>query len=285
MTSTPVKPPFWDDPEGEIIRWIVLGDDYPETEIGYTKAELKERYLKTIKRRAHGFSRETSSEAGFEKAWNNLVEKRVFWYREGDVHYVHYRTYYQPYLEYHFEQSPEDQALCDELNNTDEPIIKRALQLLKRPIDFVGHSYLAGRDLDSFISEMIGMAKRRILIVSPFVHLIPLTKKLVRVKNKLKYEKHRTLDIVFFTRKPNPQDKFNYPRNTDGYDYLVKNDIDVRDMEKTHAKIVIVDDILAIVSSFNWTEYPSVGDSWEAGIVTFDLDVIDQVIKSLNDMT
>lgn len=279
------KPPFWDDPEGEIIRWIVLGEDYPEDEAGYTKADLKERYLQSIRRTKHGFNKDYCSEEGFEKAWDNLVKQNVFWYRPNGIIWVHKNMYYQSYIDYWVNLAPDEMALCEELYYAEEPLMKRALQMLERPIRFVGHRYLAGRALDNFISEMIGYAKRRIIIVSPFVHKIPITEKLVRRKNEVKRDKKTSLNIVFFTKKPNPRDRFNYERNKEGVDYLKDNDVDVIEKDKTHAKILIVDDELAVVSSFNFTSYPTVGDSWESGIVTFDIEIIDEILESLNHMT
>jgi hypothetical protein len=65
------KPRFWDEPEGEIIRWIVFG--------GLNKKDkLKERYPQTIKRRNHGWSLIYNSELGFQNCWNKLEEAKVF---------------------------------------------------------------------------------------------------------------------------------------------------------------------------------------------------------------
>ena len=68
-------------------------------------------------------------------------------------------------------------------------------------------------------------------------------------------------------------------------DYLIENKIDVVPKEKVHAKLLIIDNLLAVVSSYNWTSYPATGDTWDAGIVTFDIEVVDEIINSLNDIT
>ena len=49
-------PPYWDTPEGIIIKWICFGVDYPDNIKGYTKNELKEKYLLTIKDTKYGLN-------------------------------------------------------------------------------------------------------------------------------------------------------------------------------------------------------------------------------------
>jgi len=154
-----------------------------------------------------------------------------------------------------------------------------------RPLRFVEHRYLADRELHNFLMDIIGFAKRRIIVVSPYVHKTDITKKLGRIKNKKTRDRKVDFPVIFYTRKPNQNDRWNYKRNKEGFDFLYDCGFDVREKKKTHAKIVIIDDEIAIVSSFNWTDYPSQGDSWDSGIVTFDIEIIDEIGNSLKDMT
>lgn len=68
------KPPFWDDPEGEIIRWIVFGGDHKDN-VGYTREELLRKYLQSIKRRDHSWNRILRSKEGFEKCWKTISDE------------------------------------------------------------------------------------------------------------------------------------------------------------------------------------------------------------------
>jgi len=48
-----------------------------------------------------------------------------------------------------------------------------------------------------------------------------------------------------------------------------------------HAKLVIVDDEVAIVSSMNFNQSSSAGKTWEAGLVTIDGRVINSIRKAV----
>lgn len=48
-----------------------------------------------------------------------------------------------------------------------------------------------------------------------------------------------------------------------------------------HTKLIIVDKTVALVSSMNLYSGSTAGASWEAGIVTIDNSVINQIIQSI----
>lgn len=51
-----------------------------------------------------------------------------------------------------------------------------------------------------------------------------------------------------------------------------------------HAKIIIIDDSLSIVSSMNFQYNATAGISWEAGIVTINKDTVDSIKVSITDL-
>ena len=51
--------------------------------------------------------------------------------------------------------------------------------------------------------------------------------------------------------------------------------------KKVHAKVIVVDRALAIVSSMNFIVQSSGGQSWEAGLVTIDPSVVEDVVNSI----
>jgi phosphatidylserine/phosphatidylglycerophosphate/cardiolipin synthase-like enzyme len=48
-----------------------------------------------------------------------------------------------------------------------------------------------------------------------------------------------------------------------------------------HAKIIVVDRKIAIISSMNFTPASTAGQSWEAGIVTIHTPVVEKVVDSI----
>ena len=77
---------------------------------------------------------------------------------------------------------------------------------------------------------------------------------------------------------------FGYEEQDEAVKFLVENNIEIIPKHEVHAKILVIDDQLAVISSYNWTSYPATGDSWEAGIVIFDIEVIDEVLTSLQEI-
>ncbi|MHA1278507.1 MAG: phospholipase D-like domain-containing protein [Candidatus Helarchaeota archaeon] len=48
-----------------------------------------------------------------------------------------------------------------------------------------------------------------------------------------------------------------------------------------HAKLLMVDDLLSVVSSMNFHSGSSGGRSWEAGLITWEEGVINSIVKSI----
>jgi phosphatidylserine/phosphatidylglycerophosphate/cardiolipin synthase-like enzyme len=53
---------------------------------------------------------------------------------------------------------------------------------------------------------------------------------------------------------------------------------------EVHGKVLLVDDLIAVVSSFNLLKNPASGLSWEAGIITYESEVIKSINDSVNKM-
>jgi len=50
--------------------------------------------------------------------------------------------------------------------------------------------------------------------------------------------------------------------------------------ENVHAKLIVVDNVIAISSSMNFYPESSAGVSWEAGLISLDQQVVDSIVKS-----
>lgn len=130
------------------------------------------------------------------------------------------------------------------------------------------HFYLEGRFLTDFSQEIIANAKNEVLIVNPWLNECDLSKTLRdAIKNKAS---------VTVVRRPIEGDS-----NKNFISLLEKDGIIFYDNPKVHAKIVVVDRAVAITSSMNFTVQSSGGQSWEAGLITVDHAVVENIVNSI----
>lgn len=129
------------------------------------------------------------------------------------------------------------------------------------------HFYLESHYLDTFIKYVISQAEHTVIIVNPFFDFSTPTQLLVEAVRKGKR-------VVLVTRPPTQDNKVIYEK-------LIKSNISVLYHKDLHAKIVIVDDSLAIISSMNLTKRATAGITWEAGIVTIDQWTVDKIKESI----
>ena len=143
-------------------------------------------------------------------------------------------------------------------------------------IDPIGRSnpsqfYLVGNSLSDFSLSLIEQAKRSILIANPFV-------KKCFISDSLMETSEKGITVCLLTRSIDPQYK----------NELLVRGVKICEDESIHAKLLIVDDRIAIVSSMNLYAGSSGGALWEAGIVTMDKDIVmaiaRSVIKKYNDI-
>ena len=53
-------------------------------------------------------------------------------------------------------------------------------------------------------------------------------------------------------------------------------------MTNVHAKLLVVDEQIAVISSMNYYSWSSGGSSWEAGLISIDRDIVNSVHKTIN---
>jgi hypothetical protein len=144
------------------------------------------------------------------------------------------------------------------------------------------HFYLDGSLLPTFIHDLVRRASRNIIYVAPWIEEIGVTKNLMIASSHGK-----TVNII--TRKPAWSSKSDWQqRQADIYEKchsnLINAGVTVRYNNKIHGKVLIVDDLIAIVSSFNLLKNPASGLSWEAGIITYEPDIVNSIKVSINKM-
>jgi len=134
------------------------------------------------------------------------------------------------------------------------------------------HFFLEGRHLDDFSKELISHAKSEVLVVNPFIQDCDLS-------NTLRSEKRRNRSPNYH---PPPYDMHpEYLRSKQEYHAKLKQDgISVFYKKKVHAKLLVVDRIVAISSSMNFYPDSSAGVSWEAGLISTDPNVVKSMVQS-----
>ena len=140
----------------------------------------------------------------------------------------------------------------------------------QRRIDPIGRSnpsqfYLVGKSLYQFSGSLIEQAKHSILIANPIIKKCSISESLLEMSQK-------SVNVCILTRKIEPQ-HYN--------DELIAKGIKICEDESVHAKLIVVDDRVAIVSSMNFYSESSAETSWEAGVATMDKDIVMAISRSI----
>ena len=133
------------------------------------------------------------------------------------------------------------------------------------------HFYLEGHYLDIFTKFVITNSFNTIIVVNPFLEKSMPVQLLVNAKRMGK-------TVVIVTR---PSYK---PHIQQIHEWLAEAGIKLLYLKNLHAKIILIDDSLSIVSSMNFQFSATAGISWEAGIVTIHKETVDSIKASITDL-
>jgi hypothetical protein len=128
----------------------------------------------------------------------------------------------------------------------------------------VAHFYLSGRLLPSFSESLIQKAGDEILVANPFVRRC-------HICDSLRTTSEKGINVRILTR---DIESSQFKRE------LTKG-IMISYDESVHAKIIIVDRSVGIISSMNLYAGSIAGQSWEAGIVTIDRSAVASMANSV----
>jgi len=133
------------------------------------------------------------------------------------------------------------------------------------------HFFLEGHQLDSFLKFIISKAFKTVIVACPFIDRSTPTQLMIKTRKAGK-------TVAIATRPPeNPYyDKLHHWFKKEGISVLYHDGI--------HAKIVVVDDQVAVVSSMNFIKNATAGGSWEAGMVSIDSDTVESVKAAITDL-
>ncbi len=135
--------------------------------------------------------------------------------------------------------------------------------------------FLEGLRLEELARDLIEKAKDEILVTSPYVdscHPITL----------LTEAKERRVNVRIVTSRPT-KDK-NDVKKVECHALLRKKGVNIHYINTIHAKIIIIDHKVAIVSSMNLYSGSTGGGLLEAGIVSFESRVVESASKYVTDL-
>jgi hypothetical protein len=136
------------------------------------------------------------------------------------------------------------------------------------------HFFLEGMHLDDISKELIRKAKSEVLVVNPYVNVCDLS-------NTLRGASKRGISVMLITRRPDGK-KYSYRKEKQEYHTTLKKEGVILTYNKmAHAKLIVVDRAVAIVSSMNFYSGSSGGASWEAGFVSIEETVVESVVSSI----
>jgi hypothetical protein len=249
--STLTRPKYWGTPEGEIVKAIVSKG------IPLSWNEIQQQT---------GFEQESLNKTLYTLFASKAITKKTI---KGETRYK---------VEYNLFKDYDNHLRLTTLNEHKKELLEWISQWKElRKLDFSldqGQFFLEGRHLDDFSKELISRAKTNVLVVNPFIQDCDLS-------NTLRDAKKRGVDVRIMTREP--KDKHpEYLQKKQEYFSILKNEgISLVLNNKIHAKLIVVDNTVAIVSSMNFYPESSAGVSWEAGLISIEPKTVKNIVESV----
>lgn len=198
--------------------------------------------------------------------------------KNGDEEYRVEYSLYKEYVDYAKKQHKVDESTVPVSKHHDSKLKKRVEEWLEFKSLSCSlenmHFYVDGAHLDELAKDLVENCEREVMVVNPFVDRCNLTESLIKASEKS--------NVSLITRSPLETRRHAKKRR---YHKTIKDSsIDLYYNNVVHAKLIIVDKTVALVSSMNLYSGSTAGASWEAGIVTIDNSVINQIIQSIQDL-
>lgn len=137
----------------------------------------------------------------------------------------------------------------------------------------LNHFFLEDKLLDKFSENLIENARSEILVTSLYIEQCHISNSLISMSQK-------GINIKLVMRKPT-ESQYQYEKKMKYLSQLAQEGVYVAIDDSIHAKLIVVDRTVAVVSSMNFGATSSGGASWEAGLVTVEENVVQSVMASI----
>ena len=178
-----------------------------------------------------------------------------------------------------YNMSEERFQIYSELYNPKTRLVKWIAQWKEiRNLDFSiehEHFFLERRHLDDFSKELISHAKFDVLIANPYIQDCDLSNTLIEATKN-------GINVQIITRPPEDKHPEYLKKKQEYHSTLKQEGISMFYDAKIHAKLIIVDNTIAAVSSMNFYADSSAGVSWEAGLVTINQKVVNTIANAFS---
>jgi hypothetical protein len=137
------------------------------------------------------------------------------------------------------------------------------------------HFYLEGERLTAFTNALLKFSRESVIVINPFVDVCSTT----RILSLLKMN---GVETHIVTRNPETDlNDYSKKRKITMHKSLAENGVYLHYNDYIHAKMILVDNIVAINSSMNLISSSVGSQSWESGIITYDEIVINSIKNSI----
>jgi len=220
---------------------------------------------------------------GFNPKTINTVLSELFntdsIYKTKEGEYRVAKDIFKQYVQYFKENNADPPQTVFKVKEEDQKQILREFQsyvYLKKLDLFDNHIFLEGSNLEGLNTHLVENVQKEMLIVNPFLGK---TNILDSVGKKAK----DGVKVKILTRSPESEKNADSAdKKRDFVQSLHDNDIEVFLNDYIHAKIMVFDRGVAIISSMNIYPHSLAGGSWEAGIATSSSEVLNEILNVVN---
>jgi len=277
-----VKPRYWGTNKGEVLKAIVMGERRTWNEI----------YDKT------GFTREELNQVLSDLFITDIISKsnRSYWIDDYDL-YCEYRDFLQgnsesEYLtKEHQEKSEQFMIHRENLekindyiadNEIGKTVVEKILWWTYREKNLLSldaeHCFIEGDLLDRLSKDLIDYSKEKVIVINPFVDQCSLS-------DKLKDATSQGKNVILITRSPLSESSTRVRSSRKKYhNVLAQSGVDLHYNDRIHSKILLLDNLVSIVSSLNFKSESSSGKNLEAGIVSWEKNMINSLTKYIENL-
>ena len=136
---------------------------------------------------------------------------------------------------------------------------------------------MEGTYLDDLSKDLIRQARKEVLLVNPFIEQCHLSNTLIdAVTNRA--------NVIVVTR-PIDDDRPDLREEKIAYhESLKKEGVKLNYDRRIHAKLLVVDQQIAVISSMNFYSFSTGGSLWEAGMISIDEAIVSSVHKTIHQL-